>query len=242
MMTAATTNTRTAVTMRRRVFGFTPEMLRGRYGGGMHELQLFAISINDLRDIFGAEATLAAHLRGIATRSFAPERPQKSALEKIGPLFRRHRPTEIDVTRPQPGDVDALLGGGHVSADRLPQSWRLLIAWLESISAQHQSVILQDFDRIEFDLARAGLPSDFSLRNLAARDLGTPLQPLPGQIVGYSKHSHVVATACHLRLVQAQAAAGFEDTMNAVQPLIAVLDGIESRPEETLDLVVVQAL
>lgn len=226
--------------MRRRILGFTHKMLRGGYGEDMKELRLFAISINDVRDIFGADATLAAQLRDVATRGFLLERPKKPVLEKIGPLFTRHRATEVDVSLPQPGDVDALLAGGYVPPDRLLQCWQLLVLWLESISAQHRTVTLDGFDRIEFDLARAGLPSDFSLRNLASRDLGTPLHPLPDQIVGYSKHSHVTATARHLRLVQAQAAAGFEETMDAVQPLIGVLDSIEHRPELDLDLVVIQ--
>lgn len=239
-MTAATTSTRTAVTMSRRVLGFTVVMLRARYGCGMHELRLFAISIDDVRDIFGAEPSLAARLRDLAAAAFTPSRPQTTVLDRIGPLFLRHRTTEVDPRRPLTGDVEAILSGGHIPLDRLPQCWRLLVMWLENISAWHLDVALNGLEKVEFELARAGLPSDFSLRSLAGRELGTPLRPQPEQVVGYSKHGHVVEAAHHLRMVHDEAAAEFGATMASIESVLSLMEAIALRPDQRLDLVVIQ--
>ncbi len=226
--------------MSRRVLGFTVAMLRGRYGCGMHELRLFAISINDVRDIFGAELSLAAQLRDMAATAFAPPEPQKSLLSRIGPLFSRHRTTEVDPRRPRSGDVEAILSGGHIPLDRLPQCWQLLLMWLGNMSAQHLDVTLNGLEKTEFELALAGLPSDLSLRSLAARELGTSLRALPEQIAGYSKHGHVVEVARHLRMVHDGAPAEFGATMASIESLLSLLEGIALRPDQTLDLVVIQ--
>lgn len=47
---------------------------------------------------------------------------------------------------------------------------------------------------LEFDLATAGLPSQFALEKLLQGDPQIPLFPLPGQRWGYAKHAHVLAT------------------------------------------------
>ncbi len=240
MTTATTTRTRTAVTMRRRVRGFTVVMLRARYGWGMLELRLFAISINGVRDIFGADAELAARLRGVAAGSFAPPRPERSLLDRIGPLFSRPRTTEVDPRNPLPRDVDAVLSGGHIPEDRLAQCWRLLLVWLEDLAARDLTITIDGLDAVEFDLARAGLPSDYSLRQLAERELGTALRPLSGQVVGYSKHLHVVETWRQLRRVRQEERPEFARTMAAVDPLLELLGAIAARPDDILDLVVIQ--
>ena len=226
--------------MTRRVLGFTVVMLRGRYGGGMQELRLFAISINDVRDIFGADASLAARLRQVAAQQFTPVTQPRSLLDRVGPLFARHRPTEIDPRNPLPADIDALLAGGHIPQDRLTHCWRVMLVWLEDLASQGLTIQIDGLDQLEFDLARAGLPSDFSLRRLAERELGTALRPLPGQVVGYSKHLHVVETHRHLLSVVDGASPEFSTTVAAVEPLLGLLGAIARRPEATLDLVVVQ--
>ena len=206
----------------------------------MHELRLFAISINGVRDIFGAEAALAAHLREVAAQSFAPPPRERSLLERIGPLFSRQRSTEVDPLAPLPSDVEALLSGGHIPHDRLAQCWRLMLVWLADRAAADLTMTIDGLDALEFDLALAGLPSDYSLRQLAERDLGTALRPLPSQVVGYSKHLHVVETERQLRLIRDEAQPEFANTLAAIQPLRGLLAGIAARPEQELDLIVVQ--
>ena len=215
-------------------------MLRGRYGEGMHELRLFAISIDAVRDIFGADAALATHLRGVAATSFAPPPRERSLLDRIGPLLSRQRATEVDPRDPLPRDVDVVLAGGHIPHDRLAQCWRLVLVWLRELAAEDLTVTIDGLDALEFDLALAGLPSDHSLRRLAERELGTALRPLPGQVVGYSTHLHVARTWRQLRLVHDDAQPEFAHTMAAIEPLLGLLGGIASRPDDLLDLVVIQ--
>lgn len=238
MITAAITRTRTAVTMILRVRGFTVVMLRGRYDARMHQFRVFAVSINDVRDIFGADALLAARFRTVAAKRFAPVPHHRTMIEKIGPLFARDRAREVDTRFPLAGDVDALLAGGHIPADRLPQCWLLMDAWLEEISANTLGFTLENLDATEFELARAGLPSTFSLRSLATRELGIPLHGLPGQHVGYSKHEHAAETAHHLRLAHADAAVDPSAAMDAVASLVTLLEGINRDTDDALDLVV----
>ncbi len=240
MTTAATTSTRTAVTMRRRVLGFTSVMVRGRYRGGMHRLRLFAITIDDVRDIFGADPALASQLRAVAAEHFAPPRPERAALSRIGPLFSRHRHTEVDTRNPLSADVDSMLSGGHIPEDRRPQCWKLLLVWLETLATQRLDIRLDAFETPEFELARAGLPSSISLRSLAARELGTPLRPEPTQIVGYSKHGHVAEFSHQLRRIHDEALEEFSSTMRSIEPVLALAEDIAQRPERELDLVVIE--
>lgn len=208
----------------------------------MHRLRLFAININDVRDIFGADASLASRLRALAATQFAPEPQEKTILGRIGPLLARNKRTEVDARAPLSSDVEALLSGGHIPHDRLSQCWPLLLLWLDTLAAHRLTITVDDLEAVEFELARAGLPSTYSLRSLATRELGISLHPLPGQIVGYSKHGHVVEASAHLRRVHDDAPENFGTTMHLIQPLLELLEGIAQRPEQALDLVVIQDL
>lgn len=204
----------------------------------MHQLRVFAVSINDVRDVFGADAALADRCRATAAKRFAPIPRPRTMLQKIGPLFARNRASEVDPRLPLTGDIEALLSGGHIPADRLPQCWILLDAWLEEMSTATLSVTIADLDATEFELARAGLPSAFSLRSLANRELGIPLHALPGQHVGYSKHAHVAETTHHLRRALDVAAENPAAALDAVTGFVEFLEGISREPDDALDLVV----
>ncbi|MGO1385150.1 MAG: hypothetical protein ACTHWA_05785 [Arachnia sp.] len=208
----------------------------------MHRLRLFAININDVRDIFGADESLAVRLRALAAAQFAPQQPQKTLLGRLGPLLARNKRTEVDARLPSSFDVEALLSGGHIPHDRLPQCWPLLMLWLDTLAAHRLSVAFDSLEAVEFELARAGLDSTYSLGSLATRELGISLHPLPGQIVGYSKHAHVVEVSAHLRRVHDDAGASFGPTMHLIQPLLELIEGIAQRPEQALDLVVIEDL
>lgn len=206
----------------------------------MHRLRLFAININDVRDIFGADPLLAARLRGVAARNFTPAAPERSLLQKIGPLFSRHRSTEVDSNNPLSTDVEAMLSGGHIPVERLPQCWQLLLTWLEELAAQHQCVTLDDLEDTEFELARAGLPSTCSLRSLASRELGIAPRPPHDQLVGYSKHPHVLQVSRELRRILGDAGEGLGKRISSVLPLLSLAEGIAQRPAQALDLVVIE--
>lgn len=225
--------------MRRRVLGFTVAMVRARYGGAMPELRLFALSINDVRDIFGADPALASRLRASAAAHFAPPEPSRSLLGRIGPLLTRNKAVEVDPRQPLAQDVEVLLSGGHVPPERLVPCWALMRCWLQELSATSLTLSIPDLDRVEFDLALAGLPSDFSLRQLAERELGIALRPLPGHLVGYSKHLHAISTGRHLHRVLDEAP-DRHGSLRCVDPLLEMLDDISRRTGTPLDVVVVQ--
>lgn len=181
------------MTIMRRLFGFTVPMVVAGYGWCMQRLALFAIAIDDVRDIFGAHADLAERLRDVAATRFAPPVRKRSFFR---PLLTRDPALGVDPALPSRRDVDALLAGGYIEPERLPQSWAIFTAWLEELSsaAVRADWDAAQFERIEWNLATAGLSSDFSLRRLAERPLGVPLHPLPGQLTGYCKHVHAVDT------------------------------------------------
>lgn len=202
----------------------------------MHTLRLFAISIDAVRDIFGAAPHLAERLRKVAANHFAPpERPKPKGI--LG-LFRRDRELEVDASQPIASDVEALLAGGHLPPDRTRQGWLLLLAWLEDLSAAHGVMVVDELDTLEFDLARAGLHSDHSLRNLAARRLGTILRPLPGQTVGYAKHVTAVATLDALTSLRQTADDEFTAALARTEPVADLLAVVASGPD--LDVVVIE--
>ncbi len=206
----------------------------------MHRLRLFAITIDDVRDIFGADPEMAAELRTRAARHFMPPRDDRSLLGSIGPLRFRHRRTEVDPRRPLAADVEAMLSGGHIPTERLPQCWELLLVWLDALSARHVDMQIDEPEAVDFELARAGLPSTHSMGSLSGRPLGVSLRPLPSQTVGYSKHGHVVEVSRLLRRVHDSAGEEFAATMARIEPPLSLLEDIARHREAPLDLVVIQ--
>ena len=189
----------------------------------MLRLLVIAIGINDVRDIFGAAPELADRLRMVAaTRFGSPEPPQKR--HWFRPMTRTDPETEVRTDKPLRTDVDALLSGASVAPERLAYSWQILTAWIEELSAACAEVpwAPEVFERVEWDLARAGLNSDYSLRRLADRQLGAPLRPMPGQLAGYAKAVHVAETLAALR-VALDDPEMTEETASFLAPIVDVL-------------------
>lgn len=165
----------------------------------MGTLWCYAVAIDQVRDIFGAPEPEAAALRAIAADRFGRQHPQRTGLlGKLGPVFRR--PVDAPAVSPDtPGkeDCDRILGGQHVPPHRLAASWRLLQAWLEERARSSHSAAVepQELTAIEFDLARAGVPAQYSVDALMKRDLGIGMLPAPGMAVGYCTGGHAAATA-----------------------------------------------
>lgn len=165
----------------------------------MGSLRLFAIGIDEVRDMVGAPPETAAVLRGLAAARFDPSPPPSPGLlGKLGPLFARA--VDAPVTRPdQPtrADVDTLLSGRFVAPDRLPATWTLLEAWLEALAWGTWSTELDEtaLAEIDFDLARAGVPARYGVRDLMQGMLGLALHPSPGLVAGYCRLAHALATA-----------------------------------------------
>ncbi len=165
----------------------------------MGSVRLYAIAIDEVRDIFGASEDTCARLRAVAAERFgsgAPSAPGR--LGKLGPVFRR--PPDAPVVRPDVpsgSDVEALLAGRYVAPHRLAPCWLLLEAWIEEIAwgnagREVTEAQLNDFD---FDLVRQGVPSRFGLRSLLKNSLGVALLPFPGLAAGWATLDHAEAMA-----------------------------------------------
>ncbi|WP_257478152.1 DUF7691 family protein [Acidipropionibacterium jensenii] len=191
----------------------------------MGELRLHAISIDEVRDVFGADEAQADKLRGWAQEYFSvPDAPRHKGLwSKLRPVTRTDKTAPIlPVNWPTPNDVDDLLAGRYVSPDRLTRCWRVLDLWLHKLSWGTHSMLLDaaQADSFEFDLARAGLPSELSLRRLFGGDPQIPLRATPGMRTGYSRAAHVSATAQALASIIDQVV---EPTRGLVEQLVDFL-------------------
>lgn len=191
----------------------------------MGTLWLHAIAVDDVRDIFGADASEAARLRAVAAERFGRPTPKYGLLGKLGPLFAR--PIDAPVIGPDtPGreDCDRLLAGQHVPPDRLAASWRLLEVWLEAKAWSSHAVTLDEhsLNAIEFDLGRAEIPVRYGVRSLVARELGIPLRTGPSVVAGYAPGHHVPPLAEAWRA----ALPGLEpETREWIGELLGWLDG-----------------
>ncbi len=173
----------------------------------MGELRLFAVSIDEVREIFAAPPEVAERLRAAAAPLFAsPPKPRFGLLEKLGPLFNKPLlppPASID---PQPTDADTILTGKFVPPDRIPAAWQLLRAWFAELSWGQFELNITDaeIDEWDFDLARAGMSSQYGIGKMLNEELGLPLRPVPGLATGYVKHHHALNATAALELSQEQ--------------------------------------
>ncbi len=163
----------------------------------MGSVRLYAIGIDEVRDIFSASDELAAALRAIAAARFPSTAPRTPGLlAKLGPLFARAVDAPVihpDI--PTGAEVEALLAGRHVPPDRLPAAWILLETWIDAMAWGYHGMeldetSLRDFD---FDLARAGVPVQYDLTRLISTPLGIAMRPYPGLVAGFTRLSHVAA-------------------------------------------------
>ncbi len=170
----------------------------------MGELRLYAIGVDEVRDLFCASPELAAEFRRIVAPEFPPETTPKAPgmLGKLGPLFRR--PAGAVLVRPDipiESDVADLLAGRFIAPERQPVSWRLIETYLTAVSWSGHCIALDvaRFNDLEFDLARAGLDPRFGLGKLVNRELGVPLQTYRGLSTGYTPHAVALDAAAAWR-------------------------------------------
>ncbi len=166
-----------------------------------------------------------------------PDTPRRKGLwSKLRPVTRTDDETPIlPVNWPTPNDVEDLIAGRYVSPDRLTRCWRVFDLWLHEMSWGTHTMALDPggADDFEFDLARAGLPSELSLRRLFGGDPQIPLRPAPGMRTGYSRAAHVTATRTALELVAGRVAQAHRE---AVGDLVGFLTQFQewsaAAPEE----------
>lgn len=150
--------------------------------------------------MLGAEPGLAGRLRRVAAERFAAAneaaRPKGTLLGRIGPLMRRPIDVPAPPAGPGPLDVENLIAARSVDPARLLQCWQILQVWVEDAAWGHLDLTLdaQDLNDIEFDLVKAGLPSQYCLQQLFAKDPQLALRPAAQLSAGYSRHGHALAT------------------------------------------------
>lgn len=156
---------------------------------------LYAVGIDEVRDIFGADETLAVRLRALALKAFSAPTPPRTGL--LNRVFRRKStpPLARNASCPSQADFESLLCGRFIQPSRLPEAWQVMRIWLSELSWGEAEYDLAQpgFDALEFALARVGVPSPTSVGSLLANDAQLPLLPSAGTSVGYSKHHHVLA-------------------------------------------------
>jgi len=85
----------------------------------------YALAIGELRGLVGASGTLAAQVRSLAERAYAPPPPRVRDL--LGPIHRRVPGTPVlRPDEPDAADLDRLLAGGAVPPGRAAATWRLV--------------------------------------------------------------------------------------------------------------------
>lgn len=151
-------------------------------------VRLWAVSIDDVRALFRPDAEHAVRLRDdVPYVTVTPHRPGR-----FHP-FLRHDPGApvLAPDSPLPSDVDRLLHGHFVPPDRLVTSWHIVGHWLDSMAAGSTMLAFDRaaVDRLDFDLARAGVASHFGLKTLWARDASLPLRSPQGAEVGYQRYA-----------------------------------------------------
>lgn len=195
----------------------------------MGELRLYAIGIDEVRGMVGADDGYAAHLRGIAEHALAPEPAGARSgglLSRLGPIFRRVPASPVvSPTEPEPHDVDVLLAGAYVHPERAGATWRVLeilaqgMAWgstkLELTGAQ--------MDDLDFALARGGVSAAVGLRQLLSSTTSIGLLPVTGLTVGWHPFQKALMMASAYRGAMAELKT--QDQQELIAALVVWLDG-----------------
>jgi hypothetical protein len=155
----------------------------------MGTLKLWAVGIDEVREIFSANPEVAERLRAAAVARFRTDLPrQRGLLGKLGPLL---RPAN-DPAAPRPGvpgsdDVEDLLAGRHIPPHRLEQAWKLLEFWIGTLSwgSGEWPLTTARLRELDFDLVRAGIPAKYSVSDLFANGLGVSLSRCDNLAAGF---------------------------------------------------------
>lgn len=198
----------------------------------MGELRLYAIGIDEMRGVIGADrdpsGTLADELRAAARRAFTPPEPARSTglIGRLGPLFRR--PPDAPVacpTDPVPHDVDVLLAGAYIPPERMGACWRVLetLVQYRCWGSTRMPLGRASLDELDFALARGGVSAAVGLGHLLAASTNVSLIAVRGLTVGWHRHDKALAMAAAYRAAMPQIPT--EEQRMLVDALVGWLDG-----------------
>ncbi|MCL2470283.1 MAG: hypothetical protein FWF25_00870 [Propionibacteriaceae bacterium] len=161
------------------------------------ELRLWAIGVDEFRQCFAAPEALKETLVQISDSLQPAEAKAQSRnlFSKFGPLMRH--PESGAVIRPlipNRHDAEAMMTGRFIDSDRLGACWVLTQAWLDHLALSHAVLDLTpaEMDTLEFDLVRAGVPTQLGIRHLWRHSLDIPLRPTQAMTIGYMAHDTVL--------------------------------------------------
>ena len=198
----------------------------------MGELRLYAISLDEVRGMFGAHPQEQERLRRVASTALTPPRdPARHGglIGKLGPILRRPPgAVVISPTQPVPQDVDVLLSGGYVPPDRTGATWRLLEILVQGTawSSTLMSLSPESLDELDFALARGGVHAAVGLRHLLTSPTSISLVPVHGLTVGWHPYEKALAMAEAYRAALPEIKTQQQQEM--VAALVGWLDGFTS--------------
>lgn len=197
----------------------------------MSTLKLWAIGINEVRGIFGADPETADRLRVAATQRFgAASKPQPGLLSKLGPLLRGgHDPAAPRPGVPSAEDIEDLLAGRYLPPQRLVSAWNLLEFWLGilAVGAGEWPLTEAGLNDFDFDLARAQVPARYGVSDLFKSTLGISLTRCPGLAAGWVPGQHA------LGMLETWPAGVVELSESSVELATGILDFLAGLPEWT---------
>lgn len=203
------------------------------------ELRLYALSIEELRAIPGADAPKAEALRAAARRAFqtSAEPVRTGLIGKLGPLFRRP-PAAVVVspTQPEPRDVEVLLAGAYVTPERMGATWRVLevLVHSECWGSTRMPLDTRALDDLDFALARGGVSAAVGLRHLINHSTGINLRLVDGLTVGWHRYEQALAMAGAYRIAMPQIKSAEQREM--ISGLVSWLDGFVHWAQVAADL------
>ncbi len=221
----------------RRERRFTHPNVVRRYSWVMGTLRLYALGINEMRDLFQGSPQVAERLSQLVAETY-PTRPEPPPRGFFDRLMRRDEQPATVATRTQGGptsdDVDRVVRGHFVSPDRLPAAWNLVTIWLGDRAWGTTRIEIDESagNDLDFDLAAAGVPPSASVRSLFERSLQLPIQPLPGGAAGYLRGQR--ADAMRAAWVSAVPRLSPENAETA-QQMVTWLGGLDSWRDQARD-------
>jgi hypothetical protein len=191
------------------------------------ELRLWAISVDLVRQCFSPPPTLAGTLREVTLKLAPPVPPptKTGLLSKLGPLMRTPLDApRIPVNQPTVVDGESLMTSRYIASERRAACWTITQAWLDELACGHTVIPLpaSQLNDLEFDLVRAEVPTQLSIRHLWYENLDIPLHETDDMSIGFMPHDRV------LRLQQewTRALSQFDETTTPMAT--ALLEFIDS--------------
>lgn len=170
----------------------------------MGRVNLYAVGIDEVRDLLGATPERAARVRPLADQLWPAREPAAQPAARIG-LWARltgrgAQHGAPDPTSPTPADIDAVLAGRFVGPDRAPATWRVLEGLVGRLAHASLDLDLDEsgIESFDYALAKAGAPADAGLGRLLRSDARLGLTPVPGRAAAYVSHAAALRGAALL--------------------------------------------